>query len=59
MAQKAKIVPRTRGTRALRGENLPVNAAFKGAPMWRSFLDEVDIVLKAALQPEEWERLKA
>ena len=31
----------------------------QGEPMWRSFLEEVDIVLKAALPPEEWERLKA
>lgn len=25
--------------------------------MWMSYLDQVDAVLKAALTPEEWERI--
>lgn len=25
--------------------------------MWESFLPEVDVVLKAALSPDEWERI--
>jgi hypothetical protein len=27
--------------------------------MWMSYLEEVDVVLEAAIAPEEWERLKA
>jgi hypothetical protein len=30
----------------------------EGAPMWCSFLPEVDAVLRAALKPECWEALK-
>ncbi len=26
--------------------------------MWESFLQDVDTVMKAALAPEEWERMK-
>lgn len=26
--------------------------------MWRSFLDQVDAVLEAALSPDEWTRIK-
>lgn len=34
------------------------NIKMDGAPMWRSFLEEVDVVLKAALKPECWAALK-
>lgn len=27
--------------------------------MWMSYIDEVDVALKAALEPNEWERVKA
>lgn len=27
--------------------------------MWMSYLDDVNVVLEAALDPEEWERVKA
>jgi hypothetical protein len=27
--------------------------------MWMSYVAEVDTVLQAAIEPEEWERLKA
>ncbi|MDF2809332.1 MAG: hypothetical protein K0S56_363 [Microvirga sp.] len=32
---------------------------FEGEPMWKSFLDEVDTVLIAALSEEEWRRIRA
>lgn len=52
--------PRERAARALcSSKGLPENTKFEGRPMWESFLPEVDIVLKAALSPEEWERMKA
>lgn len=52
--------PRERAARALcASRGLPENTKFEGRPMWESFLREVDIVLKAALSPEEWERVKA
>jgi hypothetical protein len=37
----------------------PENTKFEGKPMWQSYLPEVDTVLKAALAPEEWERIRA
>jgi hypothetical protein len=56
---KKQLSPRERAARALcASKNLPENTKFQGEPMWRSFLEEVDIVLKAALPSEEWERLK-
>jgi len=27
--------------------------------MWMSYIDEVDVVLQAAIEPDEWERVKA
>jgi len=27
--------------------------------MWTQYLDQADVALKAALSPEEWERVKA
>ncbi|MNY81538.1 hypothetical protein D3C86_2231430 [compost metagenome] len=51
--------PRERAARALcRLNNLPENTSFEGQPMWVSFLDQVDVVLGAALPPDEWERLR-
>lgn len=32
---------------------------FGGEPMWKSFLDEVDTILIAALSEEEWRRIRA
>ena len=54
------LSPRDRAARALCvSKNLPENTMFQGQPMWRSFLDEVDVVLEAALTSEEWERTRA
>lgn len=51
--------PRERAARALcTSRGLPENTKFEGRPMWESLLPEVDIVLKAALTPEEWERIR-
>lgn len=52
--------PRERAARALcRMNGVPEDTKFEGRPMWESYLDEVDTVLKAALSPEEWERVKS
>ena len=52
--------PRERAARALcRLNRVPEDTMFEGRPMWESYLDEVDIVLKAALSPEYFEKLKA
>ena len=49
---------RERAARALCvSQGYEPNATMDGAPMWCSFLDEVDVVLKAALKPECWEAL--
>lgn len=55
-----KLKPvRERAARALcKLEGLEPNITMEGSPMWRSFLPEVDTVLKAALQPECWDALK-
>lgn len=52
--------PRERAARALceRAGN-PPDIRFEGAPMWRSYLHDVDAVLEAALAPDEWTRIKA
>ncbi|MBR7654846.1 hypothetical protein KCX83_21385 [Brucella oryzae] len=51
--------PRERAARALcRMNRVPEDTKFEGRPMWESYLEEVDTVLKAALSPEEWERIK-
>lgn len=55
----SKHSPRERAARALcRFHNLPEATKLEGRPMWESFLPEVDAVLEAALEPEEWERIK-
>lgn len=55
---KRPIPPRERAARALcTSRGLPENTKFEGRPMWESLLPEVDIVLQAALSPEEWSRL--
>lgn len=52
--------PRERAARALcRMNGVPEDTKFEGRPMWESYLDEVDTVLKAALSPEDFERLMA
>ena len=52
--------PRERAARALcRLAGNPEDTTFEGKPMWASYLDEVDAVLRAALAPEEWERIRA
>lgn len=38
---------------------VPENIVRDGKPMWTQYLDQADVVLKAALSPEEWERVKA
>lgn len=51
--------PRERAARALcRLNGVPEASTFEGEPMWRSFLDQVDAVLEAALSPDEWTRIK-
>lgn len=57
---KRPMPPRERAARALcASRGLPENTKFEGRPMWENFLPEVDIVLEAALSPEEWEQMKA
>ncbi|MCX2697852.1 hypothetical protein [Ochrobactrum chromiisoli] len=52
--------PRERAARALcKRDGVPEDTKFEGRPMWESYLDEVDTVLKAALSPEDFEKLKA
>ncbi|MGR3622434.1 hypothetical protein [Pseudophaeobacter sp.] len=56
----AKLKPiRERAARALcKLEGLEPDITMEGAPMWRSFLPEVDAVLTAALRPECWDALR-
>lgn len=52
--------PRERAARALCSpKGLPENTKFEGRPMWENFIVEVDVVLQAALSPEEWEKVKS
>ena len=52
--------PREQAARALcRRAGNPENTTFEGRPMWMSYIDEVDVVLEAALEPDEWKRVKA
>ncbi|UWS78529.1 hypothetical protein N1037_14770 [Phaeobacter sp. G2] len=56
--RKPKSV-RERAARALcMSQGHEPNITMDGAPMWHSFLEEVDVVLKAVLKPECWEALK-
>jgi hypothetical protein len=51
--------PRERAARALcREAGLPEDMTLAGQRMWMCYLDEVDIVLKAALDPKQWERIR-
>jgi hypothetical protein len=60
MKVKSHQSPRERAARALcRLAGNPENTTFEGRPMWMSYLEEVDVVLEVAIEPEEWERLKA
>lgn len=55
---KRAMPPRERAARALcTSKGLPENTRYEGRPMWENFLSEVDVVLKAALSPEEWEAM--
>lgn len=46
--------PRERAARALcRFHGVPEDSTFEGVVMWRSYLPEVDAVLRAALAPEQ------
>jgi hypothetical protein len=52
--------PRELAARALcRFNNVPEDTAFEGRPVWESFLDEVDVVLEAALPDEEWQLVRS
>lgn len=52
--------PRERAARALcRLEGHPEDIPFERRPMWKSYLGHVDAVLEAALNSEEWERVRA
>lgn len=49
---------RERAARALcRRAGNPEDTKFEGRPMWMSYLEEVDAVLEAALEPDEWVRV--
>lgn len=51
--------PRERAARALcRFNRVPENTQFEGAPMWKSYLPEVDVILEAALSPTEWAKIR-
>ena len=50
--------PRERAARALcELQGHPPDIKMAGRPMWMSYLEEVDTVLKAALSDEEWIKL--
>lgn len=60
LARGVMQTPRERAARALcRREGNPENTMFEGKPMWMSYLDQVDAVLRAALDEKEWQRLRA
>lgn len=47
--------PRERAARALCAlDGHPPDISFEGRPMWRSYLSQVDAVLRAALGDEAW-----
>ena len=51
---------RERAARALcELEGHPPNATMDGAPMWASYLPEVDVVLRAVLGDEAWATMLA
>jgi hypothetical protein len=51
--------PREKAARALcRKARNPEDTTFEGRPMWMSYLEDVDAVLQAALDPEEWQRIR-
>jgi hypothetical protein len=51
--------PRELAARALcASKGLPENNKYEGRPMWQNFLVEVDVVLAAALSPDEWIRVR-
>ena len=53
------ISPRERAARAVcRLDGKPEDVPYKGYPMWRKYLLEVDTVLQAALQHPEWVAIK-
>ncbi|EGJ20080.1 hypothetical protein RSWS8N_18009 [Cereibacter sphaeroides WS8N] len=55
---KRKHPPLERAARALcRFRGLPEDTRFEGAPMWQSHVDEVVVVLRAALTSEDLVRL--
>ena len=59
-AKSQQLSPRERAARALcRRAGNPENATFEGRPMWMSYIDEVNVVLEAALESDEWKRVKA
>ncbi len=50
--------PRERAARALCNlDGHPPDIQFEGAPMWRSYLPQVDDVLRVALGDEAWEAM--
>lgn len=50
--------PRERAARALcELAGNPPDIKFEGRPMWESYLPEVDVVLRAALTEEDYERV--
>ncbi|MEP5729595.1 MAG: hypothetical protein ABJL67_09470 [Sulfitobacter sp.] len=51
--------PREKAARALCAlDGHPPDIKMNGQPMWCSYLDQVDVVLGAALPPENWEKIK-
>ena len=52
--------PRERAARALCSKaGNPENTRFEGRPMWMSYLGEADAALQAALDPQEWQRIRS
>jgi hypothetical protein len=52
--------PRERAAKALcRLSGHPENMMFNERPVWRSFLADSDSILMVALDPDEWERIRA
>ena len=50
--------PRERAARALCSlEGHPQDIKFEGAPMWVSYLPQVDAVLRGALGDDEWRKM--
>lgn len=51
--------PRERAARALcHLSGNPEGTLYNGEPMWKSYLEEVDTVLRAALSEQDWDAMR-